>query len=128
MSRLALIALFAFIAACSDSSAAKPQAAQAPSAALTPAPGPVPVQGNVSLAPRNLVCERLALENQKAPCVPEMTDAGEHHTHTARITLDGQVIVCALNDGQVSAVCGPMFAAPAQQPAQQQPEKATKKK
>ena len=52
-----------------------------------------------------------------------MTDAGEHHTHTARITIDGQVIVCALNDGQVSAVCGPMFAGPAQQPQQppQQP-------
>jgi hypothetical protein len=102
---LRLLALVFLVSACS--------ADAAPPAPVADAPKAVTVAG-VALPmapPRNLVCERLALENSKAPCVPELTDAGELHTHTARITIDGQVIVCALNSSQVSAVCGPMFAA-----------------
>ena len=132
MSRLALFAIAALISltavvvfggACSASKTSAPASPPAGSAAPAKDAG-LPVgghaetkvapAGDVILSPRtrNFVCERLALENSKAPCEPELTDAGELHTHTARITLDGQVIVCALNSSQVSAVCGPMFTAP----------------
>jgi hypothetical protein len=119
---LRLLALVFLVSACQASAAqqAQPSVNAQGSGSSQSAPLSVPPP------PRNLVCERLALENSKAPCVPEMSDAGELHTHTARITIDGQVIVCALNSSQVSAVCGPMFAAVQQ--AQPQPAKAPKAK
>jgi hypothetical protein len=61
------------------------------------------------IAPRNLVCERVAVVTPKAVCVPEMSDAGDTHTHSARVTLEGDkpvTVVCALNAGQISMVCG----------------------
>jgi hypothetical protein len=118
MSRLFLIALFAFVsAACSnDSVLDRADAAPLKPAEVKPEP------------PRNLICERVALENPKLQCTPELTDAGELHTHTARLLIDGQHVVCAVNSSQVSAVCGPMFVAPQQAPQAQQPQPKPKAK
>lgn len=59
--------------------------------------------------PRNFVCERVAVANPNATCTPELTDAGEHHTHSARVTIDKNVVSCIVNDAQVGVVCGPLF-------------------
>jgi hypothetical protein len=75
--------------------------------------------------PRNLVCERVAAINPKAPCVPEMTDVGGTHTHTARVTLSSPseqpvTLVCALTSGQISMVCGELEQAPSRKPSDAQ--------
>jgi hypothetical protein len=120
MTRLALdflaslAVLVLFVAACVAC-----QADAAPPVASTPADAKL----NAPTVERNLICERVALENPKLQCTPELTDAGELHTHTARLLIDGQHVVCAVNSSQVSAVCGPMFVAPQQH---QQPQPAKK--
>lgn len=100
-----------------------PQAPVAPQQpaplAKLPAPTVAPDTGNTLClgghCERNFVCERLAEEgNTKARCVPEQSDVGEHHAHSARITIDGQTIICAVNDTALSVVCAPMFYQPQQ--------------
>lgn len=111
------LSIVIFLAAC--------QASAAPSQPAQPAQGsaapPIP-----SLT-RNLVCERLALENSKAPCVPEENGDDSLHTHRARVTIDGQTIVCALNSQQVSVVCGPMFMPQQRAPEAEAPKAPAKK-
>lgn len=93
-----------------------------PAPVVTPKPEPPK-----PLPQRNLICERLALENEKIPCAPESTDRGELHWHRARILIDGQYHVCTLNDQQPSAVCVPLFYAPQQPPEpEKKPEPETK--
>lgn len=55
--------------------------------------------------PGNLVCSRIAIVNPKAACVPELTDVGERHTHTAIVSTDEGKVACALNDATLSLVC-----------------------
>jgi hypothetical protein len=112
MTRLALLVLFVFLGACSNDSILD----KADAAPIVPVPLPV-------AKPRNFVCERLALENPKVPCEPELTDEGELHMHRARITIDGQTVVCGLPSNAISVGCGPMFV-PA--PAQPEVKKQTK--
>lgn len=69
------------------------------SQATPPAPPP----------PRNFVCERLAVVNEKATCKPELSGVGDLSTHTARVTIDKDTLACALNAGQVSMVCAPLI-------------------
>ena len=117
MTRLALILVFA---ACSSKQPPVPVPVHSESpcpAAAGSAVSPVLAQP-VSSEVRNFVCERLHAENEKAPCEPEYTDVGELHTHTARITIQGQTVACAINAQQVSVVCGPLFyVAPPSKPA-----------
>jgi hypothetical protein len=61
---------------------------------------------------RNLVCERFAILNPDAKCIPEMSDVGEVHVHTARVTIDKDTMSCGLNAGQLAMVCGPLAVAP----------------
>jgi hypothetical protein len=70
-------------------------------------------------APRNFVCERVAIKNPTAKCEPEFTDVGELHAHTARVTLGSDTVTCGVNSGQLSVVCGDLFVAVqrAEQPA-----------
>lgn len=67
--------------------------------------------------PRNLVCERVRALDAKATCIPELTDVGDLHTHTARVTTGKDTVICGLNVGQLSMVCGALQGQPAQ-PAQ----------
>lgn len=66
-------------------------------------------------APRNLVCERVAIISPKAKCTPELSGAGELASHTARVTFDvttedkktaTRVVACGLNASQLGMVCG----------------------
>lgn len=102
-----------------------------------PAPqAPTPVQAPVveptKPAPpsRNFVCESFAAVNDKAICAPELSGDGDRSTHTARVTIDQQIIRCALNDTTPSIVCGPLIHIPQQQPAEPtpKPSKPTKGK
>lgn len=148
MSRLALIVLVTFIAACS-SKQTPPQAAPAPVAEPVPATSSAGSATTAQLiqdtqkkadailakvqdlkSPRNFICERLAAENPKAGCEPEYTDVGDLHEHTARITVNGGQMVCAVNTQQPVAVCGPQFFVPKQEQAPQadQPKTEPKKK
>lgn len=75
----------------------------------------------------NLVCERVKVENSKAECIPEFTNVGDQHIHTARVTVDmgpdkGSVTVaCALSMSMVSMACGDLVAQP-QRPGQPPPQ------
>jgi hypothetical protein len=53
----------------------------------------------------NFVCDRWSRVNPKAVCKPEYTNIGEHHTHSASITVDKAVVACMINDSTVSVVC-----------------------
>jgi hypothetical protein len=77
---------------------------------------------------RNFICERVAISDPKAACTPELSGVGELATHTARVTVGGNTVSCAINAQQVAVVCGPLFVAPQPaQPQQPQPPKADKK-
>lgn len=97
MTRLSLIALVLFAAACNAANGSKLDARPA----------------------RNLVCERVALLNEKATCKPELSGEGPLVSHSARVTLsspDGKpsTVVCGLNAGQLSMACGSLEAQPQQ--------------
>lgn len=62
-------------------------------------------------APRNFVCERIALKNPTAKCESEYVDAGEHHLHTARVTIGADTVSCGINDTQLAVVCDGLFVA-----------------
>lgn len=129
-----ILALAVFAAACSSpSDAAKPppaQSAAASGSAATPATPPSDTitlatsthLSHVDLAPRNFVCERVKLLNDKASCDAEYTDSGEAHVHSARITWDvqsekGTVKVtraCTLVAGAVGMTCGELEYVPPQ--------------
>lgn len=111
-----LFALVLALSACTHYVAAPAQ----PSAPKAIKPDPATAQAKKE---RNFVCESFAAVNDKAACVPEMTDAGERHTHTARVTLDQQIIRCALNDATASVVCSPLIYFPPPEP-ETQPSKA----
>jgi hypothetical protein len=115
MSRLALIVLLVFASvACSDSTAAPPQ--------------PVTPDAGVALTPRNFVCERFA-RNPKAKCEPEYTDAGDHHLHSARVTINDASIACGIDDTRLSVLCDELFFLPPQAAeAQKTPPKQGGKK
>lgn len=82
-------------AAVSDAAvdAAPDAAPDAPSVRLATEPHNPPT----FMLPRNLVCERVALMNPDATCIPEMTGEGELHTHSARVTVGGVTHACAIN-------------------------------
>jgi hypothetical protein len=65
-------------------------------------------------APRNLVCERVAILSPKATCSPELSGVGDLSTHTARVTVEGAKapVVCGLNAGQLSMACGTLEVQP----------------
>jgi hypothetical protein len=71
-------------------------------------------QASIPPAPRNLVCQRVALLSPDATCLPEYTDAGERHTHSAIVTQGTERVSCAINDATLSMVCGPLVAQPKQ--------------
>lgn len=73
-------------------------------APVAPAPKPVakPVAKPTPAPPRNFVCETFAALNPSAVCTPERT---EEHVHSARVTLDTQLIRCAITDTMTSIVC-----------------------
>lgn len=111
--RHVLLALLA--TACSTSSASK----------LDDTPAP----------PRNFVCERVKLLNDKTPCEPEFTDVGDGHAHTARVKLDKETVICGLTAGQLAMVCdhlevrqvaAPAAAAPVAPPPAKAPQAAGK--
>ena len=83
--------------------AATPQLPQ-PIAAPVVRPAPEPTAAPAP-APRNFVCERFAALNPSAICTPELTDAPPRHTHSARVTLDTQLIACITDDTTPSIVC-----------------------
>jgi hypothetical protein len=90
-------------------------------------------------APRNLVCERVAILSPKAECKPELSGVGDLATHTARVTVDAKQapVVCGLNAGQLSMACGTLEVQAVKPvevktdepkaPAPMQPAKAVKK-
>jgi len=111
----ALILIAFLLSACTRYVAAPPK---------TPGSTPAPTSAKPTPAPRNFVCESFAAVNDKAACVPELTGAGQHKTHTARVTVDAQIIRCAINETTPSVVCSPLIwippapeAAPAPEPA-----------
>lgn len=112
MTRIAIL-LIALTACTSGSKEPEVQAAPAAKVAAPP--------------PRNFVCERVKIANETAKCTPEYTDAGEHHTHSARVEVGKKIVSCVINDATVSVVCGDLIAAP-QPPAQPQPEEPKKSK
>jgi hypothetical protein len=124
MFRLSLLTLV--LVACSS----QPPAPAPTKPAGSAAPADAGVHVDSVPAPRNLVCERLAIENPKPPpCVPEVSGGDAVNTHRARITIDGQTVVCTVNNGQPAAVCTPMFMAvqkPEQAPSAAQKTPAKK--
>lgn len=97
------------IAACSDSSASK----------LDPQPEPA----------RNLVCERVAIGNPKAACVPEVSGGDAINTHRARVTLEKETVSCSINNQTLSVVCdGLFYVAPKQEAAKAAAPKSEPKK
>jgi hypothetical protein len=87
-----ILALVLFTA-CSSSDA-KPAPAPAPVVVAPPAP-----------PPKNLVCEAFKGVNDKATCVPYLTDAGEAHAHTAMVTLGQTLLHCGYGVGSPGVVC-----------------------
>lgn len=73
--------------------------------ACTANASPLDSKAEPAKPPRNLVCERVAVKTPKAECVPEYTDAGELHAHTARVTIGESTSVCGINVGQLLVVC-----------------------
>jgi hypothetical protein len=65
----------------------------------TAAPAPQPTQ------PENLVCRAFHSVNEKATCVPYLTDKGEHHTHSAMVTLGQQQFHCSYSDQLTGVLC-----------------------
>lgn len=80
-----------------------------------PAPAAMP-------APKNLVCERIKLVDEKAKCEPELTDAGEMHAHRARIDQGKGIVACSITAAMVTMACGPLV--PVAAPAESAPETA----
>lgn len=91
-----LLILAFILSACAHTTPppAVPQVAAPASAKPVAKPTPAP--------PRNFVCETFAALNPSAVCVPERT---EPHIHSARVTLDTQLIRCAITDTMTSIVC-----------------------
>lgn len=71
--------------------------------------------------PANLVCLRFTELNKDARCIPEMTDVGERHTHTALVSVKDNTLACTVDVLTVSMVCGLPVVFPHQQP-EPQPE------
>lgn len=67
-----------------------------------------------SPAPRNFVCERIAVLDPKATCQPELSDVGSGHVHTARVTQGTVTMSCAVSLGQYAMACGKLLADPAE--------------
>ena len=105
-------------------------------ASVAPEPQPVvkPPVVKPAPAPRNFVCERFAALNPSAICTPELTDAPPRHTHSARVTLDTQLIACITDDTTPSIVCSepvvvrmqPQPQTPAEKPATENKRKPSK--
>lgn len=95
---------------------------------------PLPAQSNGELklmpsAPRNFVCESFAAVNPKAVCTPEESGAGEFHTHSARVAIDGMLVSCMKNDRTPSVVCTDLIVVqPTQQRSEDKPPASPKKK
>lgn len=113
-----IISCILFIAACNSSDAK-------PTPAPVPAPKPAPV-----VVPRNFVCERVKRLNDKATCEPEYSD---EVIHRAVVTVEKEPLSCALGQGQLSIVCGPLFMVvkepepqPKESPKKSAPAKQTK--
>lgn len=77
--------------------------------------------------PRNLVCERVAIKTPKTECIPEYTDVGEHHLHTARVAQGEGYVACGLDDVRLSVLCDGLFFVPPQPEAQAEPSAASSK-
>jgi hypothetical protein len=72
--------------------------------APAPAPAPTPAPEPELIPPRNFVCERIKILNEKAECVPELS-AGDGAVHRARVTVDKTVLSCGIGIGQLEAAC-----------------------
>lgn len=105
----------ALLAACSSSDATpaptKPVVIQPPAVVVA---APLP-------PPRNLVCEAFKGVNDKATCVPYLTDAGEAHAHTAMVTLGQTLLHCGYGVGSPGVVCTDAISVRQQPPAPTQP-------
>lgn len=97
--------------------AADDDAASAASGAPAAKPGELVAKA----APRNFVCERFAYVNKNAQCFPEYSDAGDRHTHSARVVIDQQMIACIINDVTPSVVCTDLITVPAPAPQPEPP-------
>lgn len=61
-------------------------------------------------APENLVCTRWKKGNPKAECASERIDVGEHHLHSAVITIPGEgSTACSINDQMNTVECSDLI-------------------
>lgn len=108
MTRLTLLALLT-ATACNGADASKLDAKPAPT---TP-------------APRNLVCERVRIADEKATCEPELNGDGELLTHRARVTQESKegkrTLSCSLVDRELSVRCDGLFVVVREAAEQEQP-------